>query len=79
MKTLLKLSFSLLFAFAIQIAGSAQSSQLKKDKPAAEQPKKITGKKEHAGTKNKIAVSDQAQPSDKSKKAAKKDNGATNK
>ena len=79
MKTLLKLSLSLLFVFEIQIAGNAQSSQLKKDKPAAEQPKKVTGKKEHAGVKNKIAVSDQAQPSDKSKKATKKDNGTTNK
>ncbi len=72
-----------LYSFARQTtpapqAPVQQTNQVKKDKPAV--PVKKEGSKKGNGTTNKIAVSDQAQPSDKNaKKTTKKTTGATQK
>ena len=77
MKTVLKISIFLLFAgavstgFAKQMADQPQKSSSKKAK---------SHKKATKAVDNKIAVSDQAKPSDKKNaKTAKKDKGISNK
>jgi hypothetical protein len=74
MKTILKLTACLAFFGAVTTVSAQQKATT-----TTKDTKKQTSKKSKTGIDNKIAVSDQAQPTDKNSKGTKKESGISNK